>query len=30
LYELDKVEAQHEAFSKGRIVSGRAVNALAQ
>jgi len=30
LYELDKVEAQHEAFSKGQIVSGRAVNALLQ
>jgi malonyl-CoA decarboxylase len=30
LYELDKVEAQHESFSKGQIVTGRLVNALLQ
>jgi len=30
LYELDKVEAQHESFSKGLIVTGRSVNALLQ
>ena len=30
LYELDKVETQHEAFSKGRIVTARSVDALIQ
>ena len=30
LYELDKVEAQHEAFSKGQIATSRSVSALAQ
>lgn len=30
LYALDKVEAQHEAFSQGHIVSARNVSALAQ
>jgi malonyl-CoA decarboxylase len=29
LYELDKVEAQHEAFSQGQIITGRAVSTLA-
>lgn len=30
LYELDKVEDQHEAFSKGQIVTARPVHALIQ
>ncbi len=29
LYELDKVEAQHEAFSKGQVITARGVSALA-
>ena len=29
LYELDKVETQHEAFSKGQVISARSVSALA-
>ena len=29
LYELDKVETQHEAFSKGQVITARGVNSLA-
>ena len=29
LYELDKVEAQHEAFSKGQVIASRGVSLLA-
>ena len=29
LYELDKVEEQHEAFSRGEIMASRAVSRLA-
>jgi malonyl-CoA decarboxylase len=29
LYELDKVEAQHEAFSKGEVITARGVSSLA-
>ena len=29
LYELDKVEAQHEAFSKGQVITARGVSTLA-
>ena len=29
LYELDKVETQHEAFSKGVVTTSRGVSALA-
>lgn len=29
LYELDKVEAQHEAFSKGQVIASRGVSMLA-
>ena len=28
LYELDKVEAQHEAFSQGQLIASRSVNTL--
>ena len=29
LYELDKVETQHEAFSKGKVITARGVSSLA-